>query len=499
MDEAPGAADTAVDDEVFGKLEHAMARWNTDVMDAQAALSTQVARLQEKLSVRAAAPGGVKGGDSQAPTEAKRRIDELTRTLASHDEELAAAKGQAGQLKENLAAVTAKLQTFQAQKDQGSAAEQTLRAELDGLRAELKKSREDLEAAGRETAHLREDAVALSAKAQASQGQKDQEAALGQTARAELEGVRAELGKSRENLEAAQRQTAQLREDMTARLQTAQQDKDQAAAAERSLRGELETLRTDLARAQERLASAGGTSGAVDELKKQLETERTRANGLQEQAAKLGSEREKTQAAAIHERAALAIERDEAQQTAANLRAEIAMLRQANASLGAPVQTEAGSVDIGTVSLVDAEGRKRQLGDVLVALGAMTQDQLNLVNTEHGKTPQRWMGSFLVEKGFATEEVVARLMARLYDLPFLKLTTDVVDPAAPKVINGTLARRRMCIPIKVAPDHVVLAMQNPQDLIVIDDVTLASRRRVEPVIATASDIAAAIVRYYGGP
>ena len=43
MDEAPGAADTAVDDEVFGKLEHAMARWNTDVMDAQAALSTQVA------------------------------------------------------------------------------------------------------------------------------------------------------------------------------------------------------------------------------------------------------------------------------------------------------------------------------------------------------------------------------------------------------------------------------------------------------------------------
>jgi hypothetical protein len=40
-------------------------------------------------------------------------------------------------------------------------------------------------------------------------------------------------------------------------------------------------------------------------------------------------------------------------------------------------------------------------------------------------------------------------------------------------------------------------MANPQDLLALDDVALASGRRVSPVVATGSDVSAAIGRYYG--
>ena len=93
--------------------------------------------------------------------------------------------------------------------------------------------------------------------------------------------------------------------------------------------------------------------------------------------------------------------------------------------------------------------------------------------------------------------MVAQILAGQLGLSFVRLSPDAVDPAAPRLINGQTAKRRQCVPIASSPEHVVLAMANPLDLIAIDDVELTTGRRVEPVVATASEVAAAVARYYG--
>jgi type IV pilus assembly protein PilB len=134
---------------------------------------------------------------------------------------------------------------------------------------------------------------------------------------------------------------------------------------------------------------------------------------------------------------------------------------------------------------------------MLVGMGVITHDQLTAVLHEQTAKPQRRIGGILIERGYASEEVVAQVLARQMSLPFVRLVPEVVDAAAPRLINGQVAKRRQCIPITANADIVVLAMANPQDLIALDDVKFSSGRSVAPVVATGSDIAAAIGRYYG--
>lgn len=98
-----------------------------------------------------------------------------------------------------------------------------------------------------------------------------------------------------------------------------------------------------------------------------------------------------------------------------------------------------------------------------------------------------------------TEALVSQIVARQLDLPFIKLTPGVVDEAAPKLISAQLARQRTCIPIAVSPERIVVAMANPFDLVAMDDIEAATGRKVDPAVATPSDIAASLRSYYGKP
>lgn len=145
----------------------------------------------------------------------------------------------------------------------------------------------------------------------------------------------------------------------------------------------------------------------------------------------------------------------------------------------------------------DKEGNRRRLGDVLVAAGLLTPEQLEGAVQQQEEAPSRRLGSILVEQGLAAEEVVARVLAGQLRTRFVRLTDENVDRQAAALVSGRMARHHVCMPVRATEDRLTLAMANPFDLIAIDDVELASQRRVETVVATATDIEAAITRTYG--
>lgn len=138
----------------------------------------------------------------------------------------------------------------------------------------------------------------------------------------------------------------------------------------------------------------------------------------------------------------------------------------------------------------DQHGHKRRMGVILVEAGVITQDQLEEILAEQAQNPQRRFGTIVVERGFTSEEAVARILAAQLRLPFLALTAESCDPGVAARISGHLARLHKALPVREENGNLTVAMVNPLDLIAIEDIEIASRCRVEPVVATRSAIEA---------
>jgi len=340
--------------------------------------------------------------------------------------------------------------------------------------------------------------TASSAAREAEAGRKH--AAALEAAEIRCQSMTQEITQREEELAAATQGIAQLKDEaveLTSEIVRLEEALDEQTFARRQQQDDLDRVRAALASARDQLTAARALSGRAEEFEALLEAERGRAERLEKQLR--GKEQEATTAC---ERVKVLQERlneltNENRIETADLRSEVRMLRRVNSSLSLPSYHE--QADIGKTHATEEPdaGHKRRMGDMLVGMGLITREQLTAALNDQKAKPQRRIGGLLVDRGYANEEVVAQVLARQLDLPFIRLIPEVVDSAAFRLINGQLARRRQCIPITADANCVVLAMANPQDLIALDDVKLSSGRNVSPVVATGSDIAAAIGRYYG--
>lgn len=190
-------------------------------------------------------------------------------------------------------------------------------------------------------------------------------------------------------------------------------------------------------------------------------------------------------------------ERDAARADAAAAREELARVRRSNEELSLTAQqVEQDAKDALSASAFDARGQKRRMGDLLVDAGVITAEQLKKVLQIQHDTQQRPLGTVLIEAGFTTETIIAQALASQLRLNFVRLSREPIDANAIRLLSRQLALRHGVLPVRATPALVTLAMTNPLDLVAVDDVEHATGRRVEPVIATVSDVSEAIARHY---
>lgn len=146
----------------------------------------------------------------------------------------------------------------------------------------------------------------------------------------------------------------------------------------------------------------------------------------------------------------------------------------------------------------DALGNARPLGRILLDAGVINEEQLKIALDEQQTAWRRHLGAILVELGFTSEEAVAQTLAAQTKRAFVDLRAENISQEALRLVPGRLAARHMCAPIRVSAGTLTVAMANPLDLIAIEDLRLAANRHIEPVVATARRIRAAIQRHYYG-
>ena len=132
----------------------------------------------------------------------------------------------------------------------------------------------------------------------------------------------------------------------------------------------------------------------------------------------------------------------------------------------------------------------------LINSGLVTKEQLARAQ-EHATLSGVPIERALVKDGIISEEDFANTIADELSIPFMDLKDYLIDSDTIKLIPEKLAHDKNIIPLFKIGNALTIAMVDPQDIMVIDEVRLKTGLDVEPVLATESSIRGAIEQFYG--
>jgi type IV pilus assembly protein PilB len=123
-----------------------------------------------------------------------------------------------------------------------------------------------------------------------------------------------------------------------------------------------------------------------------------------------------------------------------------------------------------------------RLGDLLIREGLITKEQLDKALQEQRANGTR-VGYNLVKLGFIPENELVKALARQYKLPAVDLSKFEVDPKVLKLVPAELATKHLVLPLKRDGRTLHVAMADPTNLGVIEDLKFITRYDVNPVLA----------------
>lgn len=145
-------------------------------------------------------------------------------------------------------------------------------------------------------------------------------------------------------------------------------------------------------------------------------------------------------------------------------------------------------------------GRKKiRIGDVLVAAGAITEEQLQ-EGLARQKETGRKLGNALVDLGFISNDMLITVLTTQLGIDYIELKGAKIEDKVIHMVPESMVTKYQAIPIEVDPDNpniLKVAMADPMDIMAMDDIGLVTNLQVEPMLASEEGIKNAIDKYYG--
>jgi type IV pilus assembly protein PilB len=141
-----------------------------------------------------------------------------------------------------------------------------------------------------------------------------------------------------------------------------------------------------------------------------------------------------------------------------------------------------------------ATGTER-LGDLLIAEGLITREQLASALADQKATGHR-LGYVLVKLGVIQELEVTKIIGRQYRMPAVDLSRFEVDPKILKMIPAEFAQKNIVLPLKREGRTLTVAMADPTNTGILDDLKFITRYDLFPVIAGEYTLRSLIEKYY---
>jgi len=136
-----------------------------------------------------------------------------------------------------------------------------------------------------------------------------------------------------------------------------------------------------------------------------------------------------------------------------------------------------------------------RLGEILLREGLVTREQLAQALAEQKNSKHR-LGYVLVKLGLVQELEITKVLARQYRMPAVDLSRFEVDPKIIKLVPADMATKSVVLPLKREGRTLTVAMADPTDLGLLEDLKFITRFDLFPVIAGEYTLRNLIEKYY---
>src|SRR3954466_1361890 len=137
-----------------------------------------------------------------------------------------------------------------------------------------------------------------------------------------------------------------------------------------------------------------------------------------------------------------------------------------------------------------------RIGDLLLREGLITREQLEKALLEQKQSGTR-VGYNLVKLGFIQEIELTKTLAKQYKMPAVDLSKFQPDPKIAKLVPTDLASKALVLPLKRDGRQLTVAMADPTNLAVLEDLKFITRYDIFPVIAGEFTLRTIIDKVYG--
>lgn len=138
----------------------------------------------------------------------------------------------------------------------------------------------------------------------------------------------------------------------------------------------------------------------------------------------------------------------------------------------------------------------RRIGQILVDLGFITDDQLEVILDEQQQRPGALLGKIAEDLGLITDAQLAQALAEQLGMQTVELADVQLPPDVLQHLTETMAQMYRVIPVQFDGTTLTVATCNPQDLRIQDELRTFLGFDIRMVVATERDVDGLIARYY---
>jgi type IV pilus assembly protein PilB len=139
----------------------------------------------------------------------------------------------------------------------------------------------------------------------------------------------------------------------------------------------------------------------------------------------------------------------------------------------------------------------RRIGQVLVDMGFITDEQQELLVDEQREHPGQLLGKVAIDMGLVTDDQLAQALAEQLSLHAVSLADVTVKKEVLALVTAPMAQMYRIIPIEFDGDTLTVAMCDPQNLSVQDELRTFLGYNIRVVVATEPAMTSQLERYYG--
>lgn len=140
--------------------------------------------------------------------------------------------------------------------------------------------------------------------------------------------------------------------------------------------------------------------------------------------------------------------------------------------------------------------RRRSIAEILIE--QQLADEAVIQSAEdRARTQKKTLPQILVEEKLLDRAILFAVLSEAWKVPHVDLLTVEADKDIVQMIPESAARRHMAVPFKKSEDSLSVAMADPRDFFVLEDINLRTGLHIIPFLSLPQDIEILLDKVYG--